>query len=310
MFDADVEEIFISSPSDAKMDKEAIVETIHLFNARFGKSRRLVFLPVTQESLGFSQMGKNPQTTLNEQAVDQCDFLIGCFKARFGTKTELFGSGTEEEIDIHIKKKNHVAIYFSEEAIDRSSCDLRQLKKLEDFKRRIGSEGYYESYSSITDLKEKVLKNLVSYADRENAKRTRFSSLGSENHSLSPRMLESVNEVKSKFLNLFYMTNSKWGPSQVGSSPGQWDFFVERINSSLINLGRELSVIFRGQANDLVSDFSDLITHSSSLSSDHWVHGGDQGIDNFNLGMESLMTSMRFLLNRDWEIRALPSLKH
>jgi hypothetical protein len=166
MFNARIEEVFISSPSDAIEDKKGIKEAIYDFNANHGKSSGFIFLPVTQESHGYSEMGGHPQTILNRQAVNQCDLLIGCFRSRFGTATDSFGSGTEEEINIHMRKSHHVAIFFSEEQVKPTVENLEQLKKLNDFKERIRFHGVCENYSSTEDLRNKVVKNLLNYSRR------------------------------------------------------------------------------------------------------------------------------------------------
>lgn len=47
----------------------------------------------------YPQSGGHPQALLNTQIVDNADAAIAVFWTRFGTPTDEFGSGTEEEIE-------------------------------------------------------------------------------------------------------------------------------------------------------------------------------------------------------------------
>lgn len=48
-------------------------------------------------------MGISPQSIINEQILDKCDFLVGVFWKRIGTATDKYASGSVEEIEKHMK---------------------------------------------------------------------------------------------------------------------------------------------------------------------------------------------------------------
>lgn len=60
----------------------------------------------------YSQSGKKPQELLNEQFVKNCDAAVAVFWTRFGTPTDQYGSGTEEEIEIMLNAGKQVLCIF------------------------------------------------------------------------------------------------------------------------------------------------------------------------------------------------------
>ncbi|WP_353622123.1 hypothetical protein [Halocella sp. SP3-1] len=55
------------------------------------------------ETSAFPESGKRPQALLNKQIVNDSDAAIAIFWTRFGTPTEEYDSGTEEEIEKMLK---------------------------------------------------------------------------------------------------------------------------------------------------------------------------------------------------------------
>jgi hypothetical protein len=118
---------------------------------------------LTSKTYGYSQFGQHPQATLNKQAVNSVDLLFACFKTRLGAKTPDSNSGTTEEIETYMAKKNHVAIFFSKESADISAIDPIQLEELNRFKLKITTMGLYEEYSNQNDLRESNKKFSASH---------------------------------------------------------------------------------------------------------------------------------------------------
>jgi hypothetical protein len=304
MFNARIEEVFISSPSDAIDDKKGIKEAIYDFNANHGKSSGFIFLPVTQESHGYSEMGAHPQTILNRQAVNQCDLLIGCFRSRFGTATDSFGSGTEEEISIHMSKSHHVAIFFSEEQVKPTVDNLEQLKKLNDFKERIRFYGVCENYSSTEDLRNKVVKNLLNYSRRISE---RGSALPDSEEIIDysgvdlPRSsLAQLAQIKSDFRNNFYKAQIEWGQIAIKFTEEKYRNVAGWLNKILNETQARLLVILNSKEIYLTEDLDKLGRKAYSLTFDPLTFEGSNGkVPNLD-EMEELLILMAIVDAKDW----------
>jgi hypothetical protein len=160
-FEAQVIKILIASPSDVVNERKAIPEVLHAWNAANAEDRRGVALPVMWETHAAPMMGDRPQAIINKQFVETCDVLIGAFWTRIGTHTGVAESGTVEEIEEFIRAGKPVMLYFSTAPVAPDSIDPTQYQQLVEFKRRCMTGGYVESYESIAELKEKLLRQLA-----------------------------------------------------------------------------------------------------------------------------------------------------
>ena len=64
--------------------------------------------------------------------------LLLYFGTRFGTATDNYGSGTEEEIEEMLSADKQVFMYFLEAPIIPSNIDIKQYEKVQEF-----IEGYF-----------------------------------------------------------------------------------------------------------------------------------------------------------------------
>lgn len=62
--------------------------------------------------------------------------LFAIFWTRFGTPTDKYGSGTEEEIEEMLSAGKQVFMYFLDAPKNPSKVDMEQYKKLENFKEK------------------------------------------------------------------------------------------------------------------------------------------------------------------------------
>ena len=70
---------------------------------------------------------------------------LGVFWTRFGTPTENYGSGTEEEIERMLSMGKQVFLYFLDKPLSPSKIDQEQYKKILLFKDKHKSEGIFFS---------------------------------------------------------------------------------------------------------------------------------------------------------------------
>ena len=159
-FKADVLRVLIASPTDLVEERVAAAEAINDWNAQHSATELVVLLPVAWETHSRPATGDRPQAILNSQFVDDCDMLIGMFWARLGVDTGKAPSGSMEEIDRTAAAGKPVMIYFSDRPIAPSAINLEQLTKLSRFKAQTMETVLVGSFSSISELKAHLTRDL------------------------------------------------------------------------------------------------------------------------------------------------------
>ena len=80
---------------------------------------------------------------MNKQFVRECDAAVVIFWTKFGTPTDKYGSGTEEEIEEMLSSNKQVFMYFLDAPINPSNVDMEQYKKVQAFKEKYKDRGIY-----------------------------------------------------------------------------------------------------------------------------------------------------------------------
>ncbi|WDI23841.1 hypothetical protein PUW21_12570 [Bacillus subtilis] len=151
-------DLLISCPSDVVDEINIIKETVEEFNRMYGNPNN-AFINIKHWSKdSYPQSGGKPQDILNEQFVLNCDAAVAVFWTRFGTPTDKYGSGTEEEIEELIKSDKQVFLYFSDRPTDPSNFNNSQYKKVLKFRKKY--EGVYDPYKNLDQFKAKFLNHL------------------------------------------------------------------------------------------------------------------------------------------------------
>lgn len=159
-FDAKVYKILVASPGDVEEERQAIPEIISEWNNMNAESTNVVLLPVKWETHSAPLMGDRAQGVINSQLVTTCDMAIGVFWTRLGSPTGASESGTAEEIEWFIDNGKPVMLYFSSRDINPSKLDIDQYSALKTFEKKMQKIGLTGAYSSITDFKEQLLRQL------------------------------------------------------------------------------------------------------------------------------------------------------
>ncbi|MET4372496.1 nucleoside 2-deoxyribosyltransferase [Bradyrhizobium sp. LB12.1] len=160
-FPATVFNVLIASPSDVPQERVAIAECLYAWNALHSKDTGKVLLPMMWESHSAPSMSDRPQEVINEQLVRNCDMLIGAFWTRLGSPTGKAKSGTVEEINWCMKQKKPVMLYFSKQRVDPDRLDTSQFEELKQFKESLRQKGLLEQYESISELTEKLSRQIT-----------------------------------------------------------------------------------------------------------------------------------------------------
>lgn len=156
-------ELLISCPSDVQAELNIITETVDTFNRLFGSvnNARIVTKHWSKDS--YPQSGGSPQKLLNDQFVLKCDAAVAVFWTRFGTPTDDYGSGTEEEIEELLKSGKQVFLYFSDCPVSLSQVDNDQYEKVKAFRNKYKERGLFWTYSDVDIFRKDFLNHLTLY---------------------------------------------------------------------------------------------------------------------------------------------------
>lgn len=159
-YQATVFKVMIASPSDVAAERNVIREVLTEWNNVNADSRRTVLLPVGWETHSVPEMGDRPQSIINKQILWGCDLLVGVFWTRLGTETGDYQSGTVEEVEEHLKAGKPAMLYFSDVPVVMGSVDDAQYSRLRQFRSDCMNRGLLESYSSVTEFRDKFYRHL------------------------------------------------------------------------------------------------------------------------------------------------------
>ncbi|MGM0582930.1 MAG: DUF4062 domain-containing protein [Bacteroidota bacterium] len=159
-FSARVFKVFIASPSDVANERRVVRQVLNRWNEINAEKYGIILHPVGWETHSSPEIGDHPQKLINENVLEDCDLLIGVFWTRFGTPTEDYDSGTEEEIEEHIKTGKPTMLYFSNQPVAPENLDQEQFEKVQNFKEKYQDRGLYEEYSSIEDFQKKLSEHI------------------------------------------------------------------------------------------------------------------------------------------------------
>src|SRR3984957_15992377 len=153
--------VLIASPSDLPEEREVATRAVHEWNDQHAVAEAVVLLPVKWETHAIPESGVRPQAAINRQLVTGSDILVGMFWTKIGTSTGVAESGTVEEIDQFVAAGKPALLYFSSRAIDPEKIDLKQFKKLKTFKVSTHKKALTGRFSSVEELRQKILRDLV-----------------------------------------------------------------------------------------------------------------------------------------------------
>jgi CheY-like chemotaxis protein len=160
---ATVYDVLISCPGDVSTFVGILENAMSKFNNFFGRENDIILRPISWENNAFPQFGGHPQKTLDKQIVDKADFAVAVFWTRFGTETEDYGSGTEEEIERMLANGKQVFLYFLDKPIQPSKMDQSQYVNILAFKERHKNAGLFFTYPSENDLESAFREHLELY---------------------------------------------------------------------------------------------------------------------------------------------------
>lgn len=155
--------LLISCPGDIKDEIAIIEKCVKQFNALYSDTLGLFIETKHWKKNSYAQSGGKPQALLNEQFVKDCDAAVAIFWTRFGTPTDEYGSGTEEEIEIMLNSGKQVFMYFSDKALSPSKQDQDGYKKVQSFKEKYIDKGVFFSFSTDEEFEKLFFAHISQY---------------------------------------------------------------------------------------------------------------------------------------------------
>lgn len=153
-------DMLVSCPSDV-IDELAAARTVI---DDFNKQHKDMVIVLKDWHSAYPETKKGgPQEVLNHQLVDACDFAVAIFRTRFGTATNAYGSGTEEEICRMCDQGKDVLLYFLDVKVTPDDLQNDQLRKVKEFQKQHEKDSLYKTYDSPEDFRYKFSKNLELY---------------------------------------------------------------------------------------------------------------------------------------------------
>jgi hypothetical protein len=161
--------IFLASPSDVEAEREALSALIREVNdvlAFLAPNRSLRLELLRYETHTYPDIGQ-AQEVINRQIPAEYDIFIGVMWKRCGTPTASSQSGTIEEFQRALARREStgrpvIMFYFCDEPVPFPSTeDLEQLAKVVRFRAELNSKGYTLSYPIRTQFRDHVRGGLL-----------------------------------------------------------------------------------------------------------------------------------------------------
>lgn len=152
--------LLISCPGDVKDEVTLIKTAVDEFNELYAEPLGVTIKTRHWSKSSYAQSGGKPQALLNEQFVNKCDAAVAIFWTKFGSPTDEYGSGTEEEIEKMLQSGKQVFMYFSDKPVAPSQMSDEHYKKIQAFREKYKDRGIYFTYSTDEEFKKLFFAHL------------------------------------------------------------------------------------------------------------------------------------------------------
>ena len=156
-------DLLISCPGDIKEEIPLIDKAVNEFNTLFSDALGISIRTKHWSKNAYAQSGNKPQALLNEQFVNDCDAAVALFWTRFGTPTDEYGSGTEEEIEIMLGSGKQVFMYFSDKPIPPSQHNAAEYARVQAFREKYKGRGLYFNYTTDDEFYKLFFAHLTQH---------------------------------------------------------------------------------------------------------------------------------------------------
>jgi hypothetical protein len=160
--------IFVSSPGDVEAERAIVKSVAQNINSHMAIQKGFLLDVIEWEERVVPWLGSRPQEVINPQIGD-FDLFIGIMWGRFGTPTERFGSGTEEEFELAYSRfrqegSPRMLFYFCEASPKLASEeDIEQYQKVFRFKRDLSASNLIVRYMTRESFEGLVRDHLTQH---------------------------------------------------------------------------------------------------------------------------------------------------
>jgi len=200
MYNAQVLEVFIASPSDVCEERDTCEQILHEWNTIHSKRAGIVLQPRRWETSVYSEVGNHPQDSVNMQILESADLLIAIFWIRLGSQTLKYASGTVEEIKKHTANNKPAMLFFSDTPVKPTAIDREQYARLQEFKTWCIKNSLFEEYNSLQDFKEKLRNHVSLFANNKLQENPRANVNTQDNQDNSTAMYSQTKQDAVDFL--------------------------------------------------------------------------------------------------------------
>ncbi len=152
--------IFLASPSDLLDDRIAVEDTINELNLTFSPQIGIHLELVRWETHSAPGVSSTHVQKIINRDIGNYDLFIGLLWKKFGSPTDEYDSGTEEEFSNAYKmfqenpQKFQILFYFKNSPFSLDEIDPDQLKRIKEFKSDIGNNKnvLYGEYNDLNQL--------------------------------------------------------------------------------------------------------------------------------------------------------------
>jgi len=156
--------IFVASPSDLNDERNLIADIVDELNLSFLNKSDVKIELVKWETHANPGVEDYSQKVINTDIGDDYDIFIGLMWSKFGTRTQEYGSGTEEEFNNAYTKYKvfsssvKIMFYFKQAPIQFDKIDTESIISIRNFKSSLGDKGVlYWDYNTIEEF-QKLLR--------------------------------------------------------------------------------------------------------------------------------------------------------
>lgn len=154
-------DLLISCPGDVIKYVDVIRECVDGFNRTIGRVNNAEIAVRHWSTDSYPQSGDKPQELLNKQFVQDCDAAVAILWTKFGTPTDKYGSGTEEEIEEMLSSDKQVFMYFLDVPVNPQDLDISQYEKVREFREKYKDKGIYFVVKDENDLRKQFTNHLA-----------------------------------------------------------------------------------------------------------------------------------------------------
>lgn len=182
--------VFLSSPSDLSLEREAVSNAITELNETYLKSKKYHLDLYKWETDVPPSIASSPQEIINNHIGDNYDIFLGLLWHRFGTPTREAQSGTEEEFSRAFERHQanpgsvEIKIYVKKSPpFNLDDIQPDQFQKVKNFIAGLGEKGcLYKEFREISELQALITQHLLQYIEvKEKEASAKFHALSSVN---------------------------------------------------------------------------------------------------------------------------------